>query len=128
MLALKSLDALSNSLVAAANVRLSLGSEEPHFAGLYARSECAEIVMNLVASRALARNCWRSVVVLDSCWRHWRYKRCGGLDGKGRVKTGNLSLKKRSPDGGSVDFIARRAISQALRDAMKRTNHNTDSN
>jgi hypothetical protein len=50
-----------------------------------------------------------------------------GLVGNRREETGNQLLEKRSPDGGSVDFGAHRALSQALWDAMKRTNHNSRS-
>ncbi len=57
---------------------------------------------------------------------HRRYKIARGLDGNRREETGNLSQKKRSPDGGSVDFGARRAVSHAMgENAMKSTSHNS---
>jgi hypothetical protein len=53
-------------------------------AGLYARSECAEIVTNLIVSRALARKRLGTAVVLDSCWTCQRCEIARGLDDPGR--------------------------------------------
>jgi hypothetical protein len=58
----------SKSLVASSSARLSLARNSHMVAGLYARSECSQIVTNPVLSRALARKRWRTAVVLDSCW------------------------------------------------------------